>query len=222
MGSKLAVRCALVAGLSCASVGLTAGPADAAYSPSAAVAYADRYATQYNTSAGWPVFSSDCTNFVSQAMLAGGHHFTGTPRVGVVTTNKEWWTLKDGSGNYSHRATSWSVAEHSHYFEAFVDVYSGVARDQTYTAVPAPYTPSDIKAGDPIWYNWDANSTTNYDHAAIQVGIGYDSIYPDWYGNLVDEHSVPGEVGKKRVIWNLFPHNSAYAYTSFSEVHING
>lgn len=49
----------------------TISPLAAAYSPSSAVAYARKYANSYNTPT-YKKFSADCTNFISQCLVAGG------------------------------------------------------------------------------------------------------------------------------------------------------
>ena len=63
------------------------------YSPSEAVAYAQKYALGYN-SAAYDVFSSDCTNFVSQCLVAGGKTRTkpsNYTRLGAIYETTSYW-----------------------------------------------------------------------------------------------------------------------------------
>jgi hypothetical protein len=62
-----------------AIVGLTASPAQAAthhWNPAGAVSYADYWSCNYGScpNPAYPELKSDCANFMSQAMLAGGFH----------------------------------------------------------------------------------------------------------------------------------------------------
>jgi len=116
---------------------------------SAAKAYADRYALSYNPT--YTSFSSDCANFGSQVMSAGGF-----PQFGD-TYASGWWYAKHGTsspGNdtYSHawiavtnQQGAWNVK--------YTDFVSSV---------------TDLAAGDFIYYDWTGDGT--WDHVAELVG----------------------------------------------------
>ena len=62
----------------------------------AAVVYANRYAESYNES--YPTFDSDCTNFVSQCVYAGGEAMVGSG-TGVPSVVKKVY-VGDHYGNF--------------------------------------------------------------------------------------------------------------------------
>lgn len=86
------------------------------YNASAAISYARRYARDPNTNS-YPYFGSDCTNFVSQCLYAGGMDMDGRPKqVGHENTTTKWYCELFGEwhGNYQYfdygYSTTWTVA----------------------------------------------------------------------------------------------------------------
>ena len=71
----------------------------ATYSDSAAVAYAKKYGTSRN--AQYNKYSSDCTNFVSQCVKAGGKSMTKPSSIptGVKSTTSYWYSVRYLDGN---------------------------------------------------------------------------------------------------------------------------
>jgi hypothetical protein len=63
----------------------------AAYDPDAAAKYALKYANSYNTY--YNQHSSDCTNFVSQCVKAGGipQKFNSKAKSGKVNNETDYW-----------------------------------------------------------------------------------------------------------------------------------
>jgi hypothetical protein len=64
----------------------------------------------------YTAYPDDCTNFVSQALYAGGHSFvadSGGPRSVVLSDDLQWWNYEGGAG----RTFSWSVANDLWKFE---------------------------------------------------------------------------------------------------------
>lgn len=166
-----------------------------AYSGSQAASYANTYAINRNT--GWPQFSNDCTNFISQAMYSGGLQ----KRVGWMSSTT----------NSSLHTTSWTVAS-----DSFDWVRLNVASVTSYLpASTGAFTPSWHLIGDPVYYDWENDG--HIDHASINVAIGTDQTSTGWTGNLVDEHTT----NRYKVIWNLRPYNAKYTITSFYVAHIN-
>ena len=82
------------------------------YNRAAAASYAQRYALTYNK-AWLPDEHSDCTNFVSQALYAGGWEmivgFPGDPYAWFAT-RKEQWHIFSGRTPLE-RSSSWAGAE---------------------------------------------------------------------------------------------------------------
>ncbi|WP_051585854.1 amidase domain-containing protein [Caldanaerobius polysaccharolyticus] len=134
---------------------------------SAAISYAEKYVYSYNPN--YPSFSSDCANYVSQCLHAGGIPMS-------TKLNNEWYCMYIGGSqiwNYSH---SWTVAEDLYNWlensniGSWIDVYDY----DIYTAsIPEP-TDSNYKLwpADVIFYDWDSNGIIN--HSSIVVGSGTD------------------------------------------------
>ena len=167
-----------------------------AYDGASASNYADAYAVNRNTF--WLYFpSDDCTNFVSQAIYAGG-----------ISRKLGWYMYPPSSTSYT---TSWTVsAQNYSYMKLWVASQSGY-----WTAAQAgAYTPSWHLRGDPVYYDWTNNGSI--DHASMMVGTGTDPTYNGWTGNVIDEPTS----NRKRVIWNVKPYNVAWDKTSFYFLHI--
>lgn len=67
------------------------------YDSAKAVAYARKWAKGKNTA--YRAFSSDCANFASQCVVAGGVHMVETkhPLTEVTNSTKEWFHIKSGA-----------------------------------------------------------------------------------------------------------------------------
>ena len=133
---------------------LTTGPrldyvAKLTYNRTAAKAYADNYALSYNPT--YVNFSSDCANFGSQVMSAGGYPHFGS------TYTKGWWYDKNGTSapaddSYSH---AWIavVNQQAAWNLKYCDFVSSI---------------SDVVRGDFVYYDWTGNGT--WDHVAELAG----------------------------------------------------
>lgn len=196
---------------SMAALVFAADPAQAAWSPSDAASYADRYAASPDDA--YPQFTDDCTNFVSQAIRYGGHPQKGTPSGSVLADDSQWWMQGTGGG----RTHSWSVA---HDLETFFSVYDthadGGHAQYSGDGSSLKNPPSPVAKGDAVFYLWDNRTGSQVNHAAILVGTGTD---PDsgLSGSLVDEHSSY----RDHAIWNLKPYNSPWMYTTTIEFHLS-
>lgn len=116
-----------------------------AYDREKAVAYAMKWWNQHNPL--FPIFSVDCTNFVSQCLLAGGLKMWGEPDREVG-----WWCKHE---NWSF---SWSVA-HSLYWY----LLSGSDKANTRLVEVA----KELYVGDVICYDFEGNN--RWDHTTIVV-----------------------------------------------------
>jgi len=186
------------------------GVAQASYSGANAKYYADLFAV--NPNHGLPVYSDDCTNFVSQAMRYGGHPQVGTPVSGQVLHNDaEWWMTANGDG----RTYSWSVANDFETFLSVYDLHADSGHTQ-YEGSQTLYVSLPITTGDPILYLWNNNTGTTFNHTSIMIGSGTDPT-SGWVGTLVDEHTS----NRYHAIWTLKPYNSQWATTTTTEFHIS-
>ena len=180
----------------------------AAYSPSAAIQYADTWATSHNPN--YPDFvDNDCTNFVSQAVHAGGVAFD---KSGIQ------WYCEPGilyGWNYS---SQWTVAQ---------DFYNWIVNDshgylsETWdengsTGYPQPPGNSaNLTGGEVISLDWTSDGRR--DHSGIVVvNNGYDSD-STWSGDLADYHSN----SHYHAIWHLIPYNSYWTTTTQYGLKIN-
>jgi hypothetical protein len=191
-----------VAGCACSVLVTGAGPV-AAYNGASAAWYADVYARGYNSA--YPEFSTDCTNFVSQAVHYGGFSMVGGSS---STSDTQWWihTLTYGWA-WSH---SWSVAVD---YDSFLwqDSPGGIGQGTAPGTATYYYTPNSVVTGDALFYDWGQGEGIS--HVAIQVGIGTDPNYPNgqtWYGNYIDEHTN----NRYHAFWSLYPYNAAFRNTT--------
>jgi hypothetical protein len=130
------------------------------------VAYANKYWSSYNTSyRSWASSGSDCTNFVSQAMKAGGWaHDTG-----LWNDDHNWWY---NSLNQTH---SWAGAEN---WYKFARVYSGRV-----TALSNVYS---LRPGDVLQAKYSGSSVVN--HSMIVTLYYGNMVYLTYHSN--NRHNV--------------------------------
>lgn len=78
------------------SVELPSAEANAAYSDSKAVAYARKWALSYNPLYNSHAIKGDCTNFVSQCVIAGGKSMKKPSPVpiGIKSTTTHWYSIR--------------------------------------------------------------------------------------------------------------------------------
>lgn len=157
----------LVFGTVLPETALTAVTVEAAaysYNPQAAIAYAEKYWTNYNDFyPNYNIFGGDCADFVSQSLHAGG-----------LQMNANWYHAPADIV----RNISWTYASS---LKSYLEKYCGKAvtiykdsskktgyRDSNRKEVDPKTT---IRPGDAVFYYWKGAS--RYGHAAICVG--YDS-----------------------------------------------
>jgi Putative amidase domain len=173
-----------------------------AYNPTAAAQYADQWSSN-NEQLRNPMyrsFTDDCTNFVSQALHAGGFPYTGSSE----THYQSWYYNSHGN------SFTWSVAPDLLNF-LYYDYPGGYP-----VAYRSPYQSnySGGQIGDVIFYDWGYGEGVS--HTSIQVAVGTD---PNslWYGDLVDQHITD----RKHAIWSLRPYNGNAATTYMTVVHVD-
>jgi len=163
-----------------ASLALTS--AAFAYSGAAAAAYADTYWQTYNPA--WPSFANsggDCTNFVSQALYAGGIGMRTSP---TYSGHAAWYMVK--KRNRWSYAAPWVNAQDQSIF--LLQHLSGTSQVASYYGLAPGATAADhAEQGDVVLYDW--NNDGVYDHEAILIAS--DGTNPDGTTNwdLVDGHT---------------------------------
>lgn len=207
--SRLVIR--LLACLAVTIPGTVAGASEAnAYNGPNAAKYADADAITGNRA--FPTFGNDCTNFVSQAVHAGGFSYVGGTS---ETSGSQWWIRHDinalgvGVWNYSH---TWSVANDYRNF-LILRYPGGIDEGWAHGSSTANYTPNSMVTGDVLFYDWGQGEGVS--HAAIQVGIGTDPG-SGWVGNYVDQHST----NRRHAFWSLKPYNVHWSTTTVRFEHI--
>lgn len=190
-GKLLLVFCLLL--MAIGNFSLTSN-AFASYNAGGAASYAERYATSPNSS--WPYFSSDCTNFTSQALYSGG----GWPMRYGSTEDTKWYMEHHWYGwTWSN---SWTVASYFYNFlRANSSNYLGSWKN------PTNGSNSSITRGDMLAYDWDSNGSK--DHSGIATAYGTDPN-SGYYGDLQCQHTT----NRYRAIWHLWPYNPNRATTT--------
>lgn len=181
------------------------------YSGTAAAQYADTYWSTYNPA--YPSFANkggDCTNFVSQALFAGGIQMRTSPTYGG---NAAWYMLQN------HRKFSYSVtwvnaqdvsvflSQHLPGVTKIADVY-GVSPSQV-------VSDGDAQPGDVVLYDW--NNDGIFDHESI-VTASDGTTNADGSTNYdeVDAHTT----NREHAYWTLAQYNTTWATTHIIVLHI--
>jgi hypothetical protein len=183
-----------------------------AYSRDNATRYADQWALSRNPN--FTSFGNDCTNFVSQALAAGGYHeVTGDHH---PTNDNNWYYV------YLDHSYSWTVApdqynfQYLHYPGGYLQDIVSNSRNQN--AYWANYDNINMIRGDELFYDWTGAGIIN--HVAFQVWAGQSQYYPNgqtWYGDLSDQHTTD----RYHVSWNHIEVNPQWPTTVIWEVHID-
>jgi hypothetical protein len=184
----------------------------AAYVPNAAAAYADQYWNHCGT-LKYPCFSNDCTNFVSQAIRAGGYPLHC---VGCDTNDDHNWYIQNVNNRIPpiwQYSDSWSYAQNLRNI-LILDVPGGYTAG-TYPGTSTLANPAGGK-GDVFFYDWDSISETRpIDHASINVGYG--STDDNKYGDFVDSHTN----NRHHAFWTLATWNNSKELTVIYSVRIS-
>jgi hypothetical protein len=179
------------------------GFAASGYNGAAAAAYADTYWQSYNPA--WPSFASgggDCTNFVSQALYAGGITMRLSPQ---YSGNAAWYMVK--VKRHWTYAAPWVNAQDNSIFA--LQHLPGVTQVASYYGIaPGQVVADNAAQGDLVLY--DFNNDGVYDHEAIVVA----SDGTSW--DLVDAHTN----NRYHAYWTLAKYNASWATTRIVVLHI--
>lgn len=150
------LKMALVAPLALA--GMLVPTTAAAYSPAAAVAWADQWWN--GRSPDYDSMGNDCANFVSQSLHEGGYNYRNKPS----KTATSWWSL--ASGSLGIVVYDWTLS-----FVRVNDLQYFVLHDspggEKYKNSPGDTLAGDSggRLGDVLFYDWDWDGV--YSHTAI-------------------------------------------------------
>ena len=180
-----------------------------AYDGATAATYADTYWLSYNPD--WPSFAKkggDCTNFVSQALYAGGIAMRASP---PYVADQAWYMLQSKGRRWSYSLSWINVQSH----RSFLTSLPGVTQVASYHGVaPNQLVASNAAQGDVVFYDWDDNGV--YDHESVVVAS--DGPNPDGSSNwdLVDAHTS----NRYHAFWTLAQYNASWATTRIIVLHI--
>lgn len=131
--------------------------ASAYYNRNAMVNYATTYVYNYNNA--YRTFPNDCTNFISQAMYAGGWTMVS----GYYTSNDVWWY------NWLNQSYTWAGA-HNWYFFA-----RGSGRTSSLSSV------WNMQLGDVLQIDFQRDG--QIDHTMIVTWVGTSDLYLTYHTN---------------------------------------
>lgn len=170
------------------------------YSGTKAATYAGTYWSMYNTS--YPSFANsggDCTNFVSQALYAGGLAMRPSPPYSGTAA----WFIASNGGQWSY-STPWVNSNDSDIF--LLQHLPGVTQVASYVGIqPSQTVPSNGSQGDVVLYDW--NNDGIFDHEAIISTAN---------GQSVDAHTSD----RHDQYWTLGQYNTQWATTHLVVLHI--
>ncbi|MBM7865810.1 hypothetical protein GTO89_03255 [Heliobacterium gestii] len=162
-----------------------------------AARYADQWATSCNTA--WPSYTQDCTNFVSQALYAGGMPMD-------KTTPNVWFMEKETLYGWNN-SKSWTVSTdlRNYLLSTGKATQIGGWGWVNYLTIPSDSNSSFVlSTSKTTVFFYDFGNGLGVSHAAIQTWSGTDNYYSSYTGNRADYHSKD----KLGVIWHLRPHNT--------------
>jgi hypothetical protein len=190
------------------------------YNNAAAVNYAQTYAITDNPV--YPAFSDDCTDFVSQALRAGGVPLVfddlayNEPNIWFVlnTTDSQYITFNIADGRES--STTATVAPQ---LRTYLDTYGYGIPDGSFSYSSGHAAPSEpspyIVPGDVFFYNWTGTAASGISHSSFDaIESGTDSY--GYIGSLADEHTT----NRSDVFWTLKPVNSNWQTTTIWYSHV--
>jgi hypothetical protein len=190
-----------------------------AYNAYNAVNYADQWATSRNPS--YYIWGSDCTNFASQVISAGGY-----PQVkgdGNTSNDNNWFFWWNFWPTNITRSNSWPQVVDQFNFQMWHYpggwIWAGPIKssDNAYWSAYTSTTP-----GDQLYYNWNNDTNTAHiNHMGVEVNAGYSNYYncnhTCNYGSLVDYHTTD----RYHAIWDLVDVNPNWSTTVIWQVHID-
>lgn len=148
-----------------------------AYNRNKAATYAQTYAKKRNNK--YVSYSSNCTNFVSQSLEAGGYKQNNTWYCGLVSSSQQWSVSKK---NYPYlRNKKWG------------SLYKKYSMSGNYTR-PGSFVAVD--KGSVIYYDWNADGTV--DHASFVTFSGQNKSTGK-YETLICQNTSD----RKNESWNL-------------------
>jgi cell wall-associated NlpC family hydrolase len=191
---------------------LPAMPASAAttYNRAAAVQYADTYWNNYNSA--YPSFATkggDCTNFVSQALYAGGVPMHTSPQ---YSGSAVWYMLQSRKKSYSYSVSWINVMSNMAFLQSL-----GATKIADVTGAAPGQLVSDGNAqpGDVVLYDWNSDGT--FDHESIITATdGTTNTDGSTNYDEVDAHTT----NHLHVYWTLAQYHTDWSTTHIIVLHI--
>jgi hypothetical protein len=208
------------------------------YDRAAAVNYANEYVgSTLNGTTGWnssytDIWSTmegdDCTDFVSQAMHAGGmswiddngqngseayasfYNYQSTNEWWVFTNVEDYVYYSEASGPNSNTESVAPMLRTfliNNYASQVGSFYFGSGKN------PPNDLPSPMEKGDVLFWNWGTGQGIS--HTTFDVGIG--TSPQGQSGSLIDEHIS----NRKQTLWTLRDYNNYWPTTTAYWVHID-
>jgi cell wall-associated NlpC family hydrolase len=183
--------------------------ASSGYGGAAAAQYADTYWSTYNSA--YPSFANkggDCTNFVSQALLAGGIQMRTSG-----TGNAAWYMLQNHK-RYSYSVSWVNAQDDSVFLSQYLPGVTKIA--DVYAPKPGDLvSDGDAQPGDVVLYDWNNDGT--FDHEAIVTATD-NTTNADGTVNYdeVDAHTT----NRYHAYWTLAQYNTSWATTHIIVLHI--
>lgn len=186
--------------------------ASSGYNGAAAAAYADTYWSNYNSA--WPDFAhkgGDCTNFVSQALYAGGLAMRPSP---AYSGDAAWYMLQN------HNRWSWSnawVNAEDNSISMLQDQPGVTQIASVYGVAPGTLvSDGDAEPGDIVLYDWNNDGT--FDHETmITASDGTTNSNGTVNYDEVDGHTT----NRYHAYWTLAQYNSSWKTTRIVVLHIS-
>ena len=212
--------------------------------------YAKTYALSSNSQ--YVLQNDDCTDFVSQAVHAGGASFINFP--GDATGSKVWFGIEKNDKIDMAAEAVWMYINDNHDQASGTDGRDSVAwinvptflyafrnttalngypraalvgeysyRDEYKEGVKAPSTPGGMVDGDVYGYVWDGDSQSGISHLTIQVAGGPNLPVADPNNSGYRGDLIDAHTNsRKQVFWSLKPLNPNFENSTIFFFHLNG
>lgn len=173
----------------------------------------------------WVRFPNNCTNFVSQAILAG---FVGQANA----TRKNLWehrydyAVDDNSTaiykwfykSINNRGEAWSDASDLQmYAKSNIQGYKGIQFQHIESGSPNSLSLQNVRGGDVIFLMNKGDTNNDADHALIVSGINFDFYHTNDPKKYLTVAGNTGDYGDK--LWSMIPHSIYKRYEIYRPVY---
>lgn len=169
------------------------------YNSTDAVAYAKKYALSSTYFPEYQSYGGNCTNFVSQAILAG---LIGSSSKNIFNQRSEYWADKNRGCDYCwyygnkvngvwQKGSAWTGAQELYdYANSNLDSYWGMHFDHITSDGPTSYLETKkVQTGDIVFADWEGDGHIDHSMIVIQKKNNYYSGIYVAYQNSEDYDS---------------------------------